>query len=118
MINEFCYLAGRGGLKIGNNVNIALFSMLITATHDQRSKSFRYFTEGTELEDDVWIGARAVVLNGCRLGKGCIIGAGSVLSPRTNCEPYMLFAGVPAKQRAPRGLEEDLNIEPWNVWFR
>ena len=60
--------------------------------------SLRGTTEGNAsriiIEDDVWIGANAIVLPGVRIGKGAIIGAGSVV----NCDiPAMSIAtGNPA----------------------
>lgn len=47
------------------------------------------------VEEDVWIGARSVLLNGVTIGRGSIIGAGSVV--RTDVPPYALVVGNPAK---------------------
>jgi len=51
--------------------------------------------EPVVIEDDVLIGANAVVLEGVRIGKGAVIAAGSVVVK--NVEPYSVMAGVPAK---------------------
>jgi acetyltransferase-like isoleucine patch superfamily enzyme len=50
---------------------------------------------GVVIEDDVWIGARAVVLRGVCVGRGSIIGAGSVVTK--SVPPYAVVAGSPAK---------------------
>lgn len=47
------------------------------------------------VEEDVWIGAKAVLLSGVTLGRGCIIGAGSVV--RNNIPPYSIAIGNPAR---------------------
>jgi len=47
------------------------------------------------LEDNVWIGAKAMVLKGIRIGTGAIIGMGSVVTK--DIEPYSINAGNPAK---------------------
>lgn len=47
------------------------------------------------IEDHVWIGARAIILPGVRIGRGSIIGAGSVVSK--SIPPYMVAAGNPAR---------------------
>lgn len=47
------------------------------------------------LEDDVWLGANVVLLNGVRIGRGAIVAAGSVV--RTKIPPYSIIAGNPAK---------------------
>ncbi|GAB4532330.1 MAG: hypothetical protein Fur0018_20900 [Anaerolineales bacterium] len=44
---------------------------------------------------DVWLGNRAMVMNGVRVGHGAIIGAGALLTH--DAEPYGIYAGVPAR---------------------
>ena len=50
---------------------------------------------GVIIEDDVWIGARVIVLDGVRIGRGSVIGAGSVVTK--DIPPYSICAGVPAR---------------------
>ncbi len=50
---------------------------------------------GVTIEDDVWIGARAVILHGVRVGRGAVVGAGSVVTK--SVPPYAIIAGNPAK---------------------
>lgn len=47
------------------------------------------------IEDDVWIGMGSIVLPGCKLGRGAIVGAGSVVTK--DVPPYTIVAGNPAK---------------------
>ena len=49
------------------------------------------------VEDGADIGVNAVLLPGVRIGKGAIIGAGSVVTRDTVVPPHAVFAGVPAK---------------------
>ena len=66
------------------------------------------------IEDDVLIGANAVVLEGVRVGKGAVVAAGAIVTK--DVEPYSVVAGVPAtfvkytdeKTKEKTGLEEDL----------
>lgn len=44
---------------------------------------------------DVWIGRNAIVMGGVKVGPGCIIGSGAVVTK--DLEPYGIYAGVPAK---------------------
>jgi acetyltransferase-like isoleucine patch superfamily enzyme len=59
------------------------------------------------IDDDVWIGANAVILGGVRIGKGAIIGAGAVV---TKDVPEMAIAvGVPAKVTKYRNQDIAIN---------
>ncbi len=51
--------------------------------------------EPVEIGDDVWIGARSVILPGVKIGTGSIIAVGSVVTK--DVEPFSIVAGVPAK---------------------
>src|SRR5699024_3403791 len=48
------------------------------------------------IEDDVLIGANAVVREGVRVGKGAVVGAGAVVTK--DVEPYTVVMGMPAKK--------------------
>lgn len=50
------------------------------------------------LEDHVSVGANAVILPGVRVGRGSIIGAGSVVAPQTDIPPNEIWGGVPARK--------------------
>jgi virginiamycin A acetyltransferase len=45
--------------------------------------------------NDVWVGARAIILDGVTIGDGAVIGAGAVVTK--NVEPYTIMGGVPAR---------------------
>jgi len=47
------------------------------------------------IEDDVWIGFNAIILKGVRIGRGAIIGAGSVVVK--DVEPWTVNVGSPAR---------------------
>ena len=67
------------GLRIGNNVFIG---PNVTFCNDKHPISGNHDFEQlqTIVEDDVSIGANATILPGVKLGKGCVIGAGSVVT--------------------------------------
>ncbi|MBP7508929.1 MAG: hypothetical protein KA807_14020 [Prolixibacteraceae bacterium] len=60
------------------------------------------------IEDDVWIGANAIILCGVHIGKGSVIGAGSIVTK--DVPPYSISVGNPAKTIKMRFTEEEIDI--------
>ena len=61
------------------------------------------------IEDDVWIGRRAIIMGGVTIGKGAVIGAGSVVTK--DVPPYCVAAGNPAIVRKKLLDEQELAAE-------
>ena len=61
------------------------------------------------IEDDVWIGRRAIIMGGVTIGKGAVIGAGSVVTK--DVPPYCVAAGNPAIVRKNLLDEQELAAE-------
>lgn len=99
-VNELAVLYGHGGLTIGSSVRIATHAVLVPANHgilrDMQVRSQPQTKLGIVVEDDVWIGAGAKVLDGVTLARGSVIGAGAVVNRST--EPYSINVGIPARQ--------------------
>lgn len=99
-INSGCVLYTGSGINIGNNVAIAANCTLAPVNHEYekkgiliRQQGFRKSKGGIVIEDDVWIGASCVLLDGAILRQGCVIGAGSIV--RGEIEPYSINVGIP-----------------------
>lgn len=103
IINENCYLDGRGGITIGDNVSVSFFSFLISASHDSRSGNFKFVKDRITIKDNAWIGANAIILQGTTVEKACILAAGSTL--KGNTEEGYIYAGIPAVKRRSRELQ-------------
>ena len=95
VINRRCYLDGRAGIEIGNNVGISPESYILSLTHSIQDPEFRTVKGPVSIQDYVWIGVRAIILPGVHLSEGCVVGAGAVVSK--SFPPYKVIAGVPAK---------------------
>ena len=92
--------AGGGGIRIGNNVLIGQSVNMHSESHNFsddskliREQGISY--EGITIEDDVWIGSKATILDGVVIGKGAVIGAGAVVT--ASVPAYGVAVGVPAK---------------------
>jgi acetyltransferase-like isoleucine patch superfamily enzyme len=59
------------------------------------SKDIFFEYESCKIGNDVWIGARAIILSGVTIGDGVIVGAGSVVTK--DVPAYAIVAGVPAR---------------------
>ena len=88
-------------VKIGKYVMMAQDVMIISRNHKFSDLEKPMQLQGFEsvepviIEDDVWIGAHTIILPGRKIGKGSIVGAGSVV---TNDVPaYTIVGGNPAK---------------------
>lgn len=89
-----------GKIKIGNYVHTGANVMVFAFNHsiddiDTPSILQDYYDADVIIEDDVWIGAGSVILAGVTIGKGCVIGANSVVTK--DIPPYSIATGVPAK---------------------
>ena len=107
VINERCRLDNRGTLRIGSNVSISSEVCILTADHDPQSELFVGRNRAVEIEDYVFIGIRALILPGLKIGRGAFVAAVSVVSK--DIAPFTIVAGNPAKQIGER--TQQLNYE-------
>ena len=96
--NVGCVMLDAARITIGNHVFLGPNVGLYTAGHpldaERRNQGLEY-ARPIVIEDDVWIGGNAVVLPGVRIGKGAIIGAGSVVT--RDIPPNSLAVGNPCR---------------------
>ena len=95
IIGDHCFLDGRAPLKIGNNVDIASQVLIYNSEHDVSSEGFDPIEEPVEIGDYVFIGPRAVILPGVKIGKGAVVAAGAVVTKDVG--DFEIVGGVPAK---------------------
>jgi len=101
-INSGCVLYTGQGIRIGNHVAIAANCTFAPVNHAYKDKSrlirdqgFLPGKGGIVIEDDVWIGANCVLLDGAVLRRGCVVGAGSLV--RGELAAYTVYAGQPLR---------------------
>ena len=101
-INSGCVIYTGNGVSIGRNCAIAANCTFAPINHEYRdggqmivAQRFMPSRGGIVVEDDVWIGANTVILDGAVLGRGCVVGAGSVV--RGRLPPYSVNVGSPTR---------------------
>jgi len=108
LIGEFSVIRGPGGVTIGDRVYLSPMVHIYSSNHrfDDPQKPFieqGVTAEGVVIEDDCWLGAMAIVLDGVTIGRGSVVGAGAVVTQ--DVPAHSLVAGVPAR------LVRDLRAE-------
>lgn len=100
LIGEFSVIRGQGGVSIGDRVYTSPFTQIIAVNHifDDPTRSFvdqGITAEGITIEDDVWLGASAVITDGVCIGRGAVVAAGAVVTQ--DVPAHTVVAGVPAR---------------------
>lgn len=113
-INRGVLLDGRGGLTIGDNVSISYNVAIMTGGHDPQTVDFQGKFLPIIIEDNVWIGVNATILQGVTIGKGAVVAAGAVVTK--NADSYTFVGGVPAKKIGER--RTDLNYSCDNTFAK
>ncbi|MCD5001692.1 acyltransferase [Enterococcus saccharolyticus] len=100
----------QGPVKIGENVMIGPELLTMTKNHNMKDLNIPMNSQGDTaakeiiIGNDVWIGARVILLPGIRIGDGAVIGAGTVVSK--DVKPYDIVVG--ASQRVIRNRKNQL----------
>lgn len=101
-INSGTVIYTGNGVRIGSDVLVAANCTFASTNHEFSSRDRRIVEQrfqpsrgGIVIEDDVWVGANVVLLDGAVLRRGCVVGAMSVV--RGELEPYSINVGVPTR---------------------
>jgi virginiamycin A acetyltransferase len=99
-VNSGTVIYSGNGVMIGRGVLIAANCTLAPVNHAYRSRGrtireqgFLPSKGGIVIEDDVWLGAGVVVLDGARIRRGCVVAANAVVRGET--EEYGVYGGDP-----------------------
>lgn len=99
-------LAARSKIKIGNHVMFGPEVAILGGNHrtDLVGRFMKSVMDSEKrpeddldvvIEDDVWVGTRAIILHGVTIGRGAIVAAGAVVTK--SVPPYAIVAGNPAR---------------------
>lgn len=101
-INSGVTIYSGNGVRIGHNVLIAANCTLASSNHEYRAKDKKIIEQrfmpskgGIVIEDDVWIGANTVILDGTIIRQGVVVGAHSLV--KGELDEYCIYAGNPLR---------------------
>ncbi len=108
VIEDDCYLNSGvviysgNGLRLGRGTLVAANTTFAPTNHEYRDRDQTIIAQrfmpsrgGIVVGEDCWIGANCVLLDGAMLGRGCVVGAGSVV--RGSWPAYSVLVGNPAR---------------------
>lgn len=116
IIGERTVLDGREKIIIGDHVDIASEVMIYNAEHDVHDEHFSAIQDTVTIEEYAFIGPRAIILPGIRIGKGAVVGAGAVVTK--DVPAFTVVGGVPAKHITDRKTKNPQYKLGRARWFR
>jgi len=113
VINSRCYIDNRVGVKVGSNVSIAHDTKIYSLGHDIDDPYFAEKGKSVEIEDYVCIFSNVLIMPGVRLGRGCVVYPGSVVTK--DVEEYAVVGGNPARfvRYRAKDLRYQLRYDYW-----
>lgn len=110
VINFGCLFDGRKfAIRTGDDVSIGPEAAILTLGHDPQSPDFADRGGEVIIGHHVWIGFRAVILPGVKIGDGAVVGAGAVVTK--DVEPFTIVAGNPARKIGDRNRDLRYNLD-------
>jgi len=100
LIGELNVLRGQGGITIGDRVYTAPLVQILAVNHiyDDPARPMveqGITAEGITIEDDVWVGAGAIITDGVTIGRGSVVAAGAVVT--SDVPAHTVVGGIPAR---------------------
>lgn len=108
IVGNDCFLDGRKGIVIGDNVNIGGHVQIYSLEHDPQDPQFAARGARVAVGDRAWIATRATILPGAVIGEGAVVAAGAVV--RGTVAPFTIVGGVPARVIGTRTTELDYEL--------
>lgn len=118
-LNDYVHIGAIESVTLGNNILIASKVFITDHNHGNYSgitghedpnippRLRKWHSSPVIIEDNVWIGEQVTILPGVKIGKGCVIGAMSLVNK--SIPPYSIAVGIPAKVIK----QFDFNTQKW-----
>ncbi len=108
-LNRNTCVCAESHVKIGNNCKISWDVIIMDSDQHPLPGRSTVARKPVIIEDDVWIGCRAIILKGVRIGTGAIIGAGAVITK--DVPAHAVVVGTPQRVIARSGSTERSAVE-------
>lgn len=118
IIGDEAKLDARNGIYIGDNVNLSSGVWIWTEQHDVNDCFFDLSSKKNKsviIDDRAWLGSRTTILPGTHIGEGAVVCAGAVVTK--DCEPYGIYAGIPAKKIGDRNRKLEYEFDGRHYMF-
>ena len=103
-VGDRCFLDGREEITIGSHTSIASQVLIYNSEHNINDELFRASQQPVVIGDYVFIGPRAIILPGVKIGDGAVIAAGAVVTK--DVAAGVIVGGIPAVEIGERKLKE------------
>lgn len=103
-----CFIDGRGGLVICDNVDITIGVKILTQQHDLQDSKYTTVSRAVYINSNCVIGSFALLMPGVTIGEGAVVGAGSVVS--RSIPEWSIAVGNPCLVKRQRNREIDYKV--------
>jgi maltose O-acetyltransferase len=113
-VNRNVFIDASAAVHIEDGVWIAMNSSIVTSTHtigDADRRAGRLQAKPVTIGAGSWLGAHVVVAPGVTIGRGCVVGANSLVNK--DCEPNGLYVGSPARRIRDLDAAQPQNPHSW-----
>jgi acetyltransferase-like isoleucine patch superfamily enzyme len=112
-VDAYSFVGSAGPVTVGENVIMGQHVSFHPENHNFDRIDVPIKAQGTTrigitIEDDVWVGANVTFLDGAHVGRGSVIGAGSLV--RGRIPPYSIAVGTPARVIRSRGPQDPATV--------
>ena len=117
VVSNNCLFDGRSGISIADNVVFGVGVRLWTAEHAVNDPMFRVLDENRQpivIDERAWICSDSTILPGVHIGKGAVIASRACVTK--DCEPYGIYAGIPAKKIGERNHDLVYGLPGKQTW--
>lgn len=121
-VGNYCSISYEVYIGLGKHP-LDLFSTSTVFYRAKNALGVQVVEENSDFEEygkivignDVWIGARATILDGVTIGDGAVIATGSIVTK--DVPPYAIVAGVPARIIKERATKEEIERYRASQWW-